>query len=301
MPYSVSNWGHKRPKAYFSRCVELFGEPTFVVNKKHGYALWKKRGLFTQHLLIDEDVKHCVPRPHHDYFYSSVRFFVPKDKVCDVLKISGSLNYDGLKKELTARCGGIGANYATIYLGMLVANGKLSIKDVKKNDMYPRMIRGEIVPHKEMAKLMMKLKRANNKKYHKELDYEYAVYAYDKCYTKKGNKSRGSKRTQRRGKRIVNTRNESCYGKKMTTCCPHMDPDEKGRYRATNESSTLHYDGKKYLLHTCCLMCSAAMDKLAKKSKRAFDKTYKPRVLSDGSLKLANAKTGVYVQIATLM
>lgn len=192
---SVSNWYHSRPKSYFPKCIELFGKPTFAANVRHGYALWKTKGLFTQHLLIDEDVKHCVPRPHHDYFYSSVKFFVPANKVCDVLKISGSLNYDGLKKELTARCGGIGANYATIYLGMLVASGKKTITQVKSNDLYPKMIRGEFMSHTEMAKQMMALKRQNNTKYAKELGFEYATYAFKKCYTKKNHpKKQGTRK-----------------------------------------------------------------------------------------------------------
>ena len=179
----VSNWYHKRPISYYPKCIELFGKPIFTANVRHGYALWKKKsGLFTQHLLIDEDVKHCVPRPHHDYFYSSIKFFVPKNKICDVLKISGSINYDGLKKELTARCGGIGANYATLYLGMLVASGLITIKKVKMNDLYPKMIRGEIMDHKEMAKKMKKLKSENKKKYSKELKLEYSTFSFYKCY-----------------------------------------------------------------------------------------------------------------------
>ena len=199
MTQSVDNWYHSRPKKYYPRCIELFGEPTFTANVRHGYALWKTKGLFTQHLLIDEDVKHCVPRPHHDFFYSSVKFFVPKDKICDVLKITGSLNYDGLKKELTARCGGMGANYATIYLGMLVASGKIQISKVKSDDMYIRMIRGEILPYEDMAKKMMALKRENNKKYSKELSFQYATYAFDKCYkqTKKRNSKLSNKKTRK--------------------------------------------------------------------------------------------------------
>ena len=98
MVSAISNWRNERPKSYYPECIKMFGKPTFVANVKDGYALWKTRGLFSQHLLIDEEVKHCVPRVHYDYFYSSVKFFIPKDKVCDVLKISGSLNYDGLKK-----------------------------------------------------------------------------------------------------------------------------------------------------------------------------------------------------------
>lgn len=314
MKYSVSNWNHSRPKKYFPRCIELFGQPTFVANVRHGYALWKTKGLFTQHLLIDEDVKHCVPRPHHDYFYSSVKFFVPKDKVCDVLKISGSLNYDGLKKELTARCGGIGANYATIYLGMMVANGTISIRKAQSNDMYARMIRGEILPHKDMAKKMMALKRENNKEFKRELGLEYATYAFNECYksNKKTLKKHGGnykKKTVRRERKrihvisskIINTRDEKCISKKNTACCPHMAPDSKGRYRATNEMTPLYYRGKTYQLHTCCLMCSQAMNKLAKKNVDKFDKLHKPVIMSDGSLKLANAITGKYVQISKMM
>ena len=184
---AVSNWFHTRPKNYYPQCVRLFGLPDAISNKKHGFAFWKTKGLFDEHILRDEDVKHCVPRPHHDYFYSSIKFFVPKDKLLDVLKISGSLNYDGLKKLLTARCGGIGANYATLYLAMMVANGELSISQVKKDDMYPRMIRGEIIPHKGLHTIMYKLKKQNNKKYSKKIKALYADYAYDKCYDKSKN------------------------------------------------------------------------------------------------------------------
>ena len=271
----VSKWYHIRPKAYYTKCIELFGKPTFVSNVKDGYALWKTKGLFTKHLLIDEDIKHCVPRHHHDYFYSSIRFFVPKHKLCDVLKISGSLQYDGLKKELTARCGGINANYATLYLAMLVAIGKLTIQEVKSHNMYPKMIRGEIVPHHKMAKKMMELKRSHQNKYRKETKANFATYAYKKCYNKKTKRNKKLKNVKKTLKKMKNTRNIVC-GK--TNCCPHMPLDKKGRYRATNEKSILKYKGKTYELHTCCLMCSKAMNELVKKDIKTFEKQYKPHV-----------------------
>ena len=296
MGYSVSNWHHSRPKKYFPRCLELFGKPVFVANVRHGYALWKTKGLFTQHILIDEDVKHCVPRPHHDYFYSSVRFFIPKDKVCDVLTISGSLNYDGLKKEMTARCGGIGANYATIYLGMLVASGKMSIKEVKSKDMYPRMIRGEIMPHKEMAKKMMALKRINNRKYAKELGLEFAPYAFDKCYTKKKKDNRKKRTRKRRAGGVMrNTRGEVCKPTDQN-CCPHMEPNEKGHYRATNETSEFEYKGTTYLLKTCCKMCADAMKDNLKHNKDLFENAYKPTLVGS-KLLLSNQATGKPIQL----
>ena len=298
----MDRWHHQRPKKYFSRCIELFGQPTFSANVRHGHALWKTKGLFTQHLLIDEDVKHCVPRPHHDFFYSSVKFFIPKNKICDVLKITGSINYDGLKKELTARCGGIGANYATLYLGMLLASGKLSLSQIKSRDMYPRMIRGEIIPHKEMAKKMMGLKRENNKKYSKELSYQYATYAYDKCYTKTQKKNRRQKKNKTQKKRggttMRNTRNEKCEPAKQN-CCPHMGLDSKGLYRATNETTQLKYNGVTYKLKTCCQMCADAMKTLLRENKARFVTLYKPKIISANSkkyLQLSNKETGKPIQ-----
>jgi hypothetical protein len=264
MKSEVSNWYHKRPKEYYSKCVRMFGKPDAHSNNRHGFSYWKKRGLFDEHLLRDEDVKHCVPRPHHDYFYSSIVFFIPKERVLDVLKISGSIAYDGLKKLLTARCGGIGANYATLYLGMKVASGGLSINDVKNDDLYPRMIRGEVMPRSQMIKEMNAMKRANHKKYKKELKAEFADYAYERCYVPP-KKTRKNKKTKGGAKTLKNNRGELCTSRKYTACCPHNKP-KNGKYIATNEKNILDFKGKKYEVHTCCNMCADAMNELAKKN-----------------------------------
>lgn len=175
------DWKHSRPKNYYEECIKMFGKPTALSTDKYGFAFWKTKGLFEEHLLRDEDVKHCVPAPHHDFFYSSVKFFVPSEKVWDVLQISGSLSYDGLKKTLTARCGGIGANYATIFLAMLVASNQMSIQDVKKQKIYSKLIREEIMKYDEMKKFMIQMKRINHKKFKKQLKYEFAPYAFKHC------------------------------------------------------------------------------------------------------------------------
>lgn len=300
----MNHWFHSRPKKYYPKCVEMFGKPTAHDNTRHGFALWvPKHGLFDEHLLRDEDVKHCVPRPHHDYFYSSCRFYVPKERVWDVLKISGSILYDGLKKMLTARCGGIGANYATLYLGMMVANERLTIQEVKQGDMYPLMIQGKLIPHEQLHSLMEELKEENHKKYKKELQLEYAPYAYSKCYTKRRGQKKHTKTRKAHkggatvGKPLRNTRNEPCSKNNSTSCCPHEKPDEKGRYRATNEVNTLHYKGGKYTLHTCCAMCAKAMNKLSRENSSRFEKKYISRVFPNGDILAKNQHTGKDVQI----
>ena len=301
----VNNWHHEGPRSYYSKCIEMFGEPTAKSNKKHGFALWKTRGLFNEHILRDEDVMHCVPRPHHDYFYSSIRFFIPKDKVMDVMKITGSITYDGLKKMMTARCGGIGANYATLYLGMMVASGKLTINEVKKGDLYPRLIRGEEMTYDDMKKKMYKMKLANNKKYKKELKQDFAPYAFTQCYKPKT--TGGATRKKRASKKLVigkglkNTRNEDCSIYNSTGCCPHASPDDKNRYRATNEKSILKLGTKQYELHTCCLMCSQAMNAQAKNNPKEFEKIYVSRYLDNGDMVAKNSNTGKEVQILKLL
>lgn len=174
----VSLWRHKRPKKYYDECIKMFGEPTFVSNVPHGYALWRRpsQDIFVEHLLIDENVKHDIPKPHYDYFYSRIRCVVPKHKVCDVLKISGSIMYDGLKKELTARCGGIGANCSTLLLGLLVAMDCVSIDDVERHSLYPAMIRGEIIKHEEMNKEIRDLLNENYKKYKHEYKQPFSSF-----------------------------------------------------------------------------------------------------------------------------
>ena len=99
---------------------------------------------------------------------------------------------------------------------------------------------------------------------------------------------------------LKNTRNQLCSNKKWTVCCPHQKPDSDGRYAATNEISTLLYNGNEYELHTCCMMCSKAMNKLANSNIGLFKKKYKP-VVKNGYLKLSNQWTKKCVQHLKLL
>ena len=180
---SVNKWKNNRPKKFYPKAVELFGNPTFIANVPDGMAYWKKTGnsLFNEHYIKDQEISHCVPAKHHDYFYSSIKCYVPPKLRLAVLSISGSINYDGLTKLLTARCASLEANIATLFLGMSVANEKMTIKQVKKSGLYGKYIRGEMEHHSELKKKMMTMKKANNKKYAKQLKGEFDPLAFYKC------------------------------------------------------------------------------------------------------------------------
>ena len=301
MTSPVSNWYHARAKSYYPTCIELFGKPTSISNTRHGFALWKTRGLFSEHILRDENVKHCVPRNHYDYFYSSIKFFIPADKVFNVLKISGSINNDGLKKQITARCGGIGANYATLYLGMMVAMGKMNIDDIQSGEIYPKYISGEMKTHSEMKKEMLQLKKENHNNFKKELGRDFAPYAFTQCYKEQ----KGSNKTRRNKlidkdvikHKLINTRDEDCSVGNKNVCCPHMPPDDKGRYAATNETNILYYGNNMYKLNTCCTMCSDAMNALAQSDPKKFHTKYISRYLSNGDMVVKNQHSKKEVQI----
>ena len=177
----VSKWKNKGPKNLYPKLLKLLKKPVFTANVPNGMAYWKTKGLFSEHLLKDEHIKHCVPSNHVDYFYSSIKFYVPPEYFKRFCSISGSIFYDGLKKLITARCAGIGANIATLYLGMSLVQGKMTIQDIKKKGLYSKHIRGEAISHDEMRKKMMDMKRKNNKKYKKELQEPFYKLAFPHC------------------------------------------------------------------------------------------------------------------------
>ncbi len=182
MAKEVSNWKNKKPKSFYDKAVNLLGEPIFVANVPHGMAYWKPRsGLFSEHMLKDEEIEHCVPAKHIDYFYSSVKCYVSPELRKQVLSISGSLNYDGLKKMITARCASMEANIATLFLAMSVANGDMSISHVKKSGLYGKYIRGEMESHSELKKKMMVLKKENHNRFEKELSQPLDQLAFPEC------------------------------------------------------------------------------------------------------------------------
>lgn len=187
---STSKWSNRKAANYFTSVEKArrtsaaerarFGELVYVANVRHGEARWKSRGLFVQHVLKDEKVKHSCPKKHVDYFYSTVKFFVPAHRIENIQKISGSLFYDQLKKEITARCSNIKPNIATLFLAMKVASGESRIADVKKNNLYKSHIMGKAMTHKQMEKEMRRMKRQNHKKYRLELKKAYGALAYPK-------------------------------------------------------------------------------------------------------------------------
>ena len=129
----VSNWKNKKAQDYASKLIEKYGTPDV---KGGEMLLWEKLKLVDEEnykykvkkvdkvYIIDESIKHSFPADHIDYCYSVLKISEIQAKdgqstinpklVGDFAGVTGSIIVDGLKGEVTARCGDLIANDVTL-------------------------------------------------------------------------------------------------------------------------------------------------------------------------------------------
>ena len=121
------NWEYSQPIKVYHNIVERFGLPDVLAPQRGGIAIWhdvkgqydplyKSITVFDRHELRDELVAHACPAQHNDFLYSYIKIPILPEQLEDVNKLSGSVNYDMLKKELFARCANTCANVMTLFL-----------------------------------------------------------------------------------------------------------------------------------------------------------------------------------------
>ena len=167
--YKVKNG----PVKYYKEIVKRYGKPNILVNQPGGLCIWNVTDKKDAHLkleLKDEYVSHCVPAQHYDFFYSYIKIYIEPEILNDILSISGSINYDPLKKELFARCGSFEANYATLRTVFDTIN--------KSNSNYKKNIISKDNEKLSNKEFVTKETFKNQKKYKKELDWPYYSGAF---------------------------------------------------------------------------------------------------------------------------
>ena len=140
----VSNWKNEKAQSYASVLIEKYNEPkvkgekmllwedvTLIDEEKYEYKVKKIDKLY----VLDEHIEHSFPADHIDYVYSTLK--IPKiqakdgkstidpDLVGKFAGVTGSIIVDGLKGEVTARCGDTVANDVTLNFVLDSINGKV--------------------------------------------------------------------------------------------------------------------------------------------------------------------------------
>jgi len=121
---SLQGWEHDDAKEYAIKLIKKFGEPDEVTENM---LLWNNiESPFQTTYIKDESIPHEFPASHRDYVYSTMEIDVPADMLDTLGHVTGSIIYDGLKKEVTARCGDLYANAATLGFVKDMVDGKVS-------------------------------------------------------------------------------------------------------------------------------------------------------------------------------
>ena len=140
----VSNWKNKKAQDYASKLIEKYGEPDvkggemllwedlkIVDEENYKYKVKKLDKVY----IIDESIPHSFPADHIDYCYSVLKIpqiqakdgksTIEPDLVGKFAGVTGSIIVDGLKGEVTARCGDTVANDVTLQFVLDAINGKV--------------------------------------------------------------------------------------------------------------------------------------------------------------------------------
>uniref|UniRef100_A0A6C0J3P9 Uncharacterized protein n=1 Tax=viral metagenome TaxID=1070528 RepID=A0A6C0J3P9_9ZZZZ len=112
----VNEFKSTAAKEYYSTLRHTMDKiPDILLNKPYGMVVYRNpTDFFLGHTLLDEEVKHSVPTDHIDFLYTTIHQYIPASLVHLIQSVSGSVIIDLLKNTITARCGSLEANYATL-------------------------------------------------------------------------------------------------------------------------------------------------------------------------------------------
>ena len=138
---SLSKWKHDDAKGYAEKLIKKYGQPDEVTETM---LKWNSLGSFgkgeRETYIVDESIPHAFPKPHRDYVYTVMNIKVPSDMLDTLGHVTGSIIYDGLKEEVTARCGSLYANAATLGFVRDMVEGKVTTdKDGAKKEYADRI------------------------------------------------------------------------------------------------------------------------------------------------------------------
>jgi len=133
-------WRNPEAYKYALKLKKKFGKPDYM---NQYVACWMGKGGFIEIMVKDESIDHSFPMPHKDFVYSTIEQSLEPLTVGRLAAVSGSIIPDGLKAQVTARCGMLIKNAVTLGFVQDVARGEIK-GDLKKE--YSRRIKGNITP-----------------------------------------------------------------------------------------------------------------------------------------------------------
>lgn len=125
---TIAGWKAK-PREVAQQMIKKYGAPQEVTANR---LIWHNNGPWKFTELVNEEIPHTFPVPHHDMLYQVIDYRVDPADADEVLTYDGSVVLERTKGELAARCDKEEANFLAINLAHEVAEGKRSVADARR-------------------------------------------------------------------------------------------------------------------------------------------------------------------------
>ena len=135
---ALAEWRHEDAAEYAQKLISQFGQPdefTALMLR------WFNIAQFDEVFIKDESIAHGFPVEHQDFVYSVKSMPVPKHLVGAFAEVTGSIIVDGLKQQVTARCGKLIKNAVT--LGF-VSDAIAGVCEVSRDEYSKRILTNEM-------------------------------------------------------------------------------------------------------------------------------------------------------------
>ncbi len=153
------HWKNKDAENYANKLIKNLGKPDEATKTHY---IWHKKAGFDKIVIRDENILHTFPIRHKDFVYSTKKIKVPSNLYSVFAEITGSIIIDGLKQEVTARCGHLIKNAVTLGFVEDVVKGKISSNPKQAKKEYGIRIVTDTIPawYKDSLKEKMPKEKA---------------------------------------------------------------------------------------------------------------------------------------------
>ncbi|HXG86878.1 MAG TPA: hypothetical protein VNJ02_00975 [Vicinamibacterales bacterium] len=117
------------PKAVAMKLIAKYGLPQEASANR---LIWMNNGPWKFSELVNEEIQHDFPMPHHDMLRQGIAWKVPADKFDELAEYDGSVIVERTKGEVSARCDKEEANFLAINLAHDLVMGKKSVREARK-------------------------------------------------------------------------------------------------------------------------------------------------------------------------
>lgn len=127
----VSNYTQGWPASSIKAAKELiqkYGRPS---ESTPSFLVWENLTPFKRIVVYREEVVHKFPLLHQDVMEHIVSYKAPAEKMDDLFKFNGSVNFNRTTGELSARCGSEAMNVLSLNLAHDIFSGRRSVSSAR--------------------------------------------------------------------------------------------------------------------------------------------------------------------------